>query len=143
EADRKRFNDMSTADKEKVNEQIKSTNANDPITISRIWESSVNNKVVSNDPLWLQAASEKYKKLYNESPEHIKESIKARAQFFNLSTNYQIENFWETSGLNESIKMTGISNQVIASNINPTMITESISDEFVGDVAKAMKRYSN
>lgn len=143
EADRKRFADMNAADKKMVNEQVSSLKAKDPVSVCRIWESVTNRATLTNEPLYITAAPEKYKKLFNEAPEYIQESIKARANFFNLETNYQIENFWETSGLSESVVKPQISNEVIASNINPTMITESVSDDFVRFVGNATKKYNS
>ena len=105
--------------------------------IIKLWENALaSNKV--EEPLWIQLAPAAYKKAFNSASKELKESIKARAEFYSLNTPYQIENFWETSGL--------ISRPVITLNESITATSPEESeqklDSFVAEIGKQMKKYS-
>jgi hypothetical protein len=136
ENDRKRFSSLSEAEKTKVSSEVSKVPTVESEVILKLWENAVAN--VSNEqPLWLTAAPKMYKALYDKSSEVVKESLKAKSEFFNLSTQYQINNFWETSGLVE--KITPLNESVVA---KPTSDVETEElDEVVAQVGAQMKRY--
>jgi hypothetical protein len=80
---------------------------------------------------FLYAKSEK-------APEVIKESIKARSEFYPLETQYQINNFWETSKI--APKPILSLNEVFTAK---DAKTEDVAmDSYVASVAEQMKRYA-
>jgi methyl-accepting chemotaxis protein len=137
ESDRKRFAGLDATDKQKVANEISKVPTTDSKVIIKLWENALaSNKV--EEPLWIQLAPAAYKKAFNSASKELKESIKARAEFYSLNTPYQIENFWETSGL--------ISRPVITLNESITATSPEESeqklDSFVAEIGKQMKKYS-
>jgi hypothetical protein len=138
EVDRKRFNGLAPADKTKVAYEVTKVPTTDPKLIVKIWDSAlVEGKV--EEPLWLTAAPKEYKELFKNAPEVLKESIKARAEFYELSTDYQINNFWETSGLVNTPNLV-LNESVVAKPI--TKDGEQKVDVFVAEVGEQLKRYN-
>jgi TolA-binding protein len=136
EADRIKFAGLDATDKQKVAEEIQKNPTVDSKVIVKLWENALaTNKV--EQPLWLTLAPKAYKEAYDKASDIVKENINAKAEFFNLTTQYQIDNFWETSSiiarpvytLNESI-----------SAVNPEEGEQKL-DSFVAGVGEAMKRW--
>ncbi len=138
EGERKRFNELAPADKTKVAYEVSKVPTTDPKIIVKVWESAlVEGKV--EEPLWLTAAPKEYKELYTNAPVALKESIQARAEFYELSTDYQINNFWETSGLAHKPTIT-LNESVIAKPV--TKETELKVDSFVAEIGEQLRRYN-
>ena len=138
EVDRKRFNGLAPADKIKVAYEVAKVPSTDPKIIVKTWENALTEGKVE-EPLWLSAASKEYKELFTNASEALKESIKARAEFYELTTDYQINNFWETSGLSHKPTFT-LNESVIAKPL--TKDGEQKVDVFVAQVAEQLKRYN-
>jgi hypothetical protein len=138
EVDRKRFNGLAPADKTKVAYEVAKVPSIDPKIIVKTWENALTEGKVE-EPLWFSAASKEYKELFTNAPEALKESIKARAEFYELSTDYQINNFWETSGLVHKPTFT-LNESVVAKPI--TKDGEQKVDTFVAQIAEQLKRYN-
>ena len=137
ESDRKRFAGLDATDKQKVAVEISKVPTTDSKVILKLWENAlVSNKV--EEPLWLQLAPPAYKKAFESANAEVKDRIVARADFYSLNTPYQIENFWETSGV--------IAKPTITLNESVTAVTPEESeqklDSFVAEVGNQMKRYS-
>jgi len=139
ESDKKRFAELSATDKEKVANRVKKTPTVESASILKIWE----NALTSNapvEPKWLELAPKQFKEAYNKASEQLKESLTAKSEFFTLENQYQIDNFWETSGIvikpainiNESKVIVGQS----------TKETDDL-DPMIANIALAMKRYTN
>jgi len=138
EGDRKRFAALGQAEKTKVVNEVAKVPTVESEVIVKLWENAL--KGVSNDePLWLKAAPKKFRALYDKSNEVMKESLKAKSEFFNLSTQYQINNFWETSGLEEA--PVPLNEGVVAKGKNDKAPEEKEIDELVANVGAQMKRY--
>jgi hypothetical protein len=141
ESDRKSFADLSLEDKKKVNESIKKNPTTDASLIKALWENAlmVAEAERSNDePLWLKAAPKEYREIFDKAPETLKESVKARAEFYDLKTQYQIENFWQTSGLNPKKERSSL-NEVFTAK-TPEESGQKM-DSFVAGVGELMKKY--
>jgi methyl-accepting chemotaxis protein len=139
DSDRKRFVNLDATDKQKVASEITKVPTTDSKVIVKLWENALaKNKV--EEPLWLTLAPKSYKEAFNKASTQLKETISARAEFYTLNTQYQIDNFWETSGvivkpvftLNESVVVP-----------KTTEEDEQKSDTLVASVGEYMKnRYS-
>ena len=141
ESDRKAFSKLSLTDKKKVSEEVRKNPTSDADVIKALWENVLATeakKKASKEPLWLAAAPKQYRELYDKSPDTLKESIKARAEFYPLNTQYQIENFWQTSGLNPNKEVTTI-NEVFTAKTPQK--AEAKMDSYVAMVAEQMKKY--
>ena len=136
ESDRKRFAGLSLTDKQKVATEVEKVPTVESEVINKLWENALTQEKV-DIPLWLQLAPDDYKKVYEESPQEVKETIHARAEFYNLDTKYQIYNFWQTSGLNP--KPPVLNESVTASTKKEG---SEIKDPLVDAVAKKMATYN-
>jgi len=138
EGDRKRFDALDATDKEKVNSEINKVPTIDPKVITKIWESTLNEKA-NAQPLWLRCAPEKYKTVFEGASQAVKDSIAAKAEYFDLNNQYAIDNFWETSGLVKKQSIT-LNESVLAKTPEES---KQKFDSFVNQVGEMMKKYNN
>ncbi len=138
EFERKHFRDLDTPKKEKVAKEIAKNPTTDSGVIMKLWESALAN-VSDSTPLWLKAAPSKYKSLYENGTEQQRAAINARAEFYELNTQYQINNFWETSGLDNRPSMT--LNEAFIAAKSPEE-SEKKLDSYVAEIGDAMKKYN-
>ena len=136
--DRKRFGGLDTTDKQKVVSELTKVPTTDPKVIVKLWESALAKDKVE-EPLWLTLAPKPYREAYNKLSNELKENVKARAEFYTLNTQYQVDNFWETSGV--------ISRPVLTLNESVTAVTPEESeqklDTFVAGIGDYMKNRYN
>jgi len=138
ESDRERFVKLSMTDKQKVANEVSKVPTTDSEIILKLWESALSNSK-NDEPLWLKAAPKKYRELYFKGPDSLKESIQAKSEFFNLETQYQIDNFWEVhSGLAKRPIILNENRIASETSSNPINV-----DPMVAAVGEAMLRYSN
>ena len=76
--------------------------------------------------------------MYENANESQKGAINARAEFYDLDTQYQINNFWETSGLDNKPSFL---NEVVTAK-TPEEATQQI-DSYVSSIGESMKKYNN
>lgn len=141
ENDVREFAGLSKTDKQRVAEEVAKHPTNDSNVIKKLWETALADKDGKNsEPLWLKAAPKEYRKKYEDANEQLKESIKARAEFYDLNTQYQIDNFWQTSGLiqNKVPKL----NETIAASGGTKKSEEGGLNIFVSTIGEQMKRYN-
>jgi len=137
ENDKKEFASLSDSDKQKVAVEVAKHPTTDSKVIKGLWESAlVENKV--EEPLWLKLAPKTYREAYDKAPNVVKESINARSEFYPLETQYQIENFWQTSGLNPKKERTSLNEVFTAKNPKES---EQKMNSYVAGVAEMMKKY--
>ena len=141
ESVRKEFAGLSLTDKKKVSNAIKANPTTDAGTIKALWENAIavsEAQKANPEPLWLKAAPKMYREIYDSSNEILKESLKAAAEFYNLDTQYQIENFWQTRGLNPKTEKTSL-NEVFTAK-TPEEGSAKM-DSYVANVGQMMKKY--
>jgi len=131
------FRELHPTHKQKVARELSKNPTTDAGVIRKLWESALTEEVKDETPLWLKAAPKKYKDLYESASDPQKEAIKARAEFYELNTQYQINNFWETSGLNN--KPISLNEVYTAKTPNES---EQKFDSYVQSVADYMKRFN-
>ncbi|MGL5692132.1 MAG: S80 family phage morphogenetic serine protease [Bacteroidales bacterium] len=137
--DAKKYAEMSSADKVRINEEMSKLTTTDPAIIQKLWESATTVKV-TEDPLWLTAAPAKYKAMFESASEVEKNRIRAKAEYLDLSTQYRIDNFWSMqSKLNEH--SVGVLNEhVIAKPQNNEM--GAYSSDFIKQIGERLKSYN-
>jgi hypothetical protein len=141
ETDRKDFAALSLSDKKKVADVIKANPTTDSAVIKALWENALAVEAAKKDvkvPLWLAAAPKDYKEIYEKASPVQKAAIEARAEFYPLETQYQIENFWQTSGLNPKKERTSLNEVFTAKNPKES---EQKMNSYVAGVAEMMKKY--
>jgi hypothetical protein len=137
EGERKQFSQMDSTQKEKVVKELSKNPTTDTGVIRKLWESALTEQKSDDTPLWLKVAPAKYKQLFEKSGEGQKEAIKARAEFYELETQYQINNFWETAGLDH--KPLSLNEVFVAKT--PEESDQKL-DSFVASVGEQMKRFN-
>ncbi len=138
EPEQVKFIGLDQSDKEKIAEAVENNPTNDSQTIMYLWENALTNGVVK-EPTWLAAAPAKYKKLYEASDEATKQSINAKAEFHLLETAYQIENFWEQSGLTPH-KFNTLNESIVPGKVNKEEVMEN---DYMKSIAEKMKSYNS
>ena len=136
ESDQKRFAGLDATDKQKVANEIKKVPTSDSKVIVKLWENALTENN-TDQPLWLTLAPKAYKDAFAKAPQMVKENVTAKAEFYNLTTQYQIDNFWETS--NVIAKPTYSLNESISA-VTPEESEQKL-DTFVAGIGEAMKRF--
>ena len=96
--------------------------------------------MVPTEPKWLELAPKQYKDTYAKSSDQLKESLKAKSEFFTLETQYQINNFWEMSGIVTKPSTTINESKII---VGSSEKDTDILDPMIANVAIAMQRYNS
>ena len=136
ESDQKEFAGLSQSEKEKVGQAVEKNPSNDSEVIKSLWTNALT-EGVKEEPKWLAAAPGKYKKLYEESDERMKGAIDAMAEYRVLDTQYQINDFWETSAL--APQRVNSLNEVFTPG---QVAKEDEFDSFVKNVGNQMQSYN-
>lgn len=138
EEDRKRFGSLDATDKQKVASEITKVPTTDSKVIVKLWESALSTNKV-DEPLWMTLAPKAYREAFDKAPDTLKENIKARAEFYTLNSQYQIDNFWETSGV--VVRPTVTLNEAVTAKTQEE--SEQKLDSYVAEVGEQMKRFNN
>lgn len=139
ENDKKEFASLSDSDKQKVAAEVAKHPTTDSKVIKGLWESALTSEKKPDEPLWLKLAPKQYREAYDKAPSQVKESINARSEFYPLETQYQINNFWETSKIAQK-PVLSLNEVFVASGKDPKD-GEAKMDEFVAGIGEMMKRY--
>lgn len=105
EENRAVFANLDETKKEKVREELLKTNSFDKKVLNESFVSVLEVQAEADKtPKWITSAPENYRKVYESLDETQKNRIHAQATWYDgkLNTEYQIKNFWETRGFNES-----------------------------------------
>ncbi len=138
EDDKKGFASLSDSDKQKVAAEVAKNPTTDSKVIKGLWESALRTEQVA-EPLWLKVAPKQYREAFDKASEVVKESIRARSEFYPLETQYQINNFWETSKIAQKPVLS--LNEVFTATGKDEKAGEVQLDSFVAEVGEMMKRY--
>lgn len=91
------FVGLSESQKSKVVDYLRDNNFADKKSINENWKNGVN--YVAETPAWLKYAPEHYKALYEAASDTVKKSIATTASYLLFENQYDINSFWENSGL--------------------------------------------
>ena len=91
------FVGLSESQKSKVVNYLRDNNFADKKSINENWKNGVN--YVAETPVWLKYAPENYKALYEAASDTVKKSIATTASYLLFENQYDINSFWENSGL--------------------------------------------
>ena len=91
------FVGLSESQKSKVVDYLRDNNFADKKSINENWKNGVD--YVAETPVWLKYAPEHYKALYEAASDTVKKSIATTASYLLFENQYDINSFWENSGL--------------------------------------------
>jgi len=107
EGNRAKFAELDETQKEKVKNTLLETKSFDKAVLDKAFESAlVENEETSVQPSWLAKAPENFKAIYESLNDEAKNKLHVQATWYSgkLETDYQIQNFWQTRGLTETVK---------------------------------------
>jgi len=99
ESNFKEFVKLDESQKSKVTAYLHDNGINDSQSINENWKKGID--YVNETPVWLKYAPDTYKALYEEASPAVKESINNTAKYVLFENQYDINLFWENSGLQE------------------------------------------
>ena len=91
------FSSLSESQKDKVVAYLQDNNKFTPQQINESWKDGIN--YVPSEPIWLKAAPTDYRQMYESADQKIKDAINATAEYVIFESQYDINTFWENSGL--------------------------------------------
>ncbi len=136
--EQKVFTGLAQSEKEKIGLEIAKHPTNEPKSIKRHWENALTENI-NEEPLWLKLAPKKYKDLYEKAAPITKEAIEAKSNFFRLDTAYQIEDFWQKSGLNPK-PLSAVNEAMVPGT--KTNKTAKTTDSYIDQVGEYMKKFN-
>ena len=138
------FVGLSESQKSKVVDYLRDNNFADKKSINENWKNGVN--YVAETPVWLKYAPEHYKTLYEAASDTVKKSIATTASYLLFENQYDINSFWENSGLasaNER-KLLNESFVNVLPKVAPTdkETTLPYSNEYIKQIADMASEYN-
>jgi len=107
EENRATFTELDETQKEKVKTTLLETKSFDKAVLDKAFESALVEKDdTPTDPKWLANAPENFKAIYESLNDSAKNKLHVQAAWYSgkLDSDYQIQNFWQTRGLSETVK---------------------------------------
>ena len=138
------FVGLSESQKSKVVDYLRDNNFADKKSINENWKNGVN--YVAETPAWLKYAPENYKALYEAASDTVKKSIATTASYLLFENQYDINSFWENSGLasaNER-KLLNESFVNVLPKVAPTDKESNLpySNEYIKQIADMASEYN-
>lgn len=91
------FAALNESQKEKVVAYLQDNAKFTPQEINESWKNGIN--YVPSEPIWLKAAPAEYRQMYESADQTTKDAIAATAEYVLFESQYDINTFWENSGL--------------------------------------------
>lgn len=91
------FAALNEEQKTKVTAYLQDRGIYAPKMINEMWKNGIDYN--ATEPVWLKYAPAKYKALYNEAPQMVKESLANTAEYLIFESQRDVNLFWENSGL--------------------------------------------
>ena len=134
------FYDLSDAEKNRVSKAIQKNPAYDERAIVKTWDKALSEVEVNEK--WLIEMPEKFIQLWENLSTTDKERVIKQSKIYNLSTTYQIKNFWETRGLGETTLSLNESKsaQEYTTVIDRKTANLGYSSEFINSVTEKLKK---
>jgi len=89
---------LDESQKSKVAAYLRNSGFCTPDQVNENWKAGINYE----EETWLKYAPESYRKLYESQPQSVKDSIRNTASYFLFENQYDVNHFWENTGLMES-----------------------------------------
>lgn len=137
------FNSLNETEKEKVNRALNVSPAYTEEGISKVWESALS--AVEVNEKWLVNMPVEYISIWESASNDVKDKIIRQAKVYNLSSEYQIKNFWQTRGLDvpKGDKTDVTLNESKRAELEKeTINTLGYSTDFVKQIGDSMNRFN-
>ena len=136
------FAALNETEKEKVNRALNASPSYSEEGIVLVWENCLNAVEVSET--WLTQMPVEYIPVWESASTEVKNKIIRQAKVYNLTSAYQIKNFWQTRGLekpaNESDESVNESKR--AEITKETVSSLGYDSDYVKMIAEQMNRYN-
>ena len=116
EGKRDEFLALNETEKKRVTKALDAKPSFNEETIVKVWEAALANVEVNE--AWLTDMPVEYLPLWENASPELKDKITRQSKVYNLSTPYQIKNFWQTRGL-------GKPEDFVAESLNESKKTET------------------
>lgn len=140
------FVSLNESQKTKVVAYLQDNNFTNAKAINENWKNGVN--YVADVPVWLKYAPDMYKNLYESSSDDVKRSIATTAKYVLFENQYDINNFWENSGLAEVNEQKLLNESFINNLPKVQTVNENANDlpygnDFIQQIADMASEYNN
>jgi len=137
---RKKFIDLTQAEKEVVNEAIKKSIFFTEKDVVNIWESALAaDREKSNLPKWITEMPSEYAPIWESLTNDARQRIASQAQYIKLDTPYQIRNFWATRP--DVVNFNGNVTETLNESVNPYSTIETVKNNnssYIESVRKSL-----
>ena len=125
---KKNFSDFMSLDESQKNNVISYLQDNRMIDIESVnenWRQGISYEAYKEP--WFMYAPEKFRKLYENASEDVKASIKSTASFVLFENQYDVNRFWENTGIEESASRNILNENFM--NTMPKIVAEPVKNE--------------
>jgi len=137
---RKKFIDLTQAEKEVVNEAIKKSIFFTEKDVVNIWESALAaDREKSNLPKWITEMPSEYAPIWESLTNDARQRIASQAQYIKLDTPYQIRNFLATRP--DVVNFNGNVTETLNESVNPYSTIETVKNNnssYIESVRKSL-----
>ena len=119
------FMSLDESQKNNVISYLQDNRMVDVESVNENWRQGISYEAYKEP--WLMYAPEKFRKLYENASEDVKTSIKSTASFVLFENQYDVNRFWENTGIEESASR-NILNENFMNNM-PKIVNESVQNE--------------
>lgn len=140
------FVSLNESQKTKVVAYLQDNNFTNAKAINENWKNGVN--YVADVPVWLKHAPDMYKELYESSSDDVKKSIATTAKYVLFENQYDINTFWENSGLAEANEQKLLNESFINNLPKVQAVNDNANDlpygnDFIQQIADMASEYNN
>lgn len=142
ESKRSAFLSLNETEKEKVNKALNISPAYSQEGIVAVWENALASVEVNEK--WLTNMPVEYLPIWESSTPSVKDRIIRQAKLYNLQSDYQVKNFWQTRGLDKPADAANAElNESKREELNSEKISAlGYSNDFVKMIGEGMNRYN-
>ena len=136
------FAALNETEKEKVNRALNASPSYSEAGIVAVWENCL--KAVEVNENWLTNMPVEYIPVWESTSSDVKDKIIRQAKLYNLSSEYQIKNFWQTRGLEKPANEGDNSiNESKRADLNKETVNQlGYDSDYVKMIAEQMNRYN-
>jgi hypothetical protein len=142
ESKRNEFSTLNETEKEKVTRALNVSPAYTAEGITKVWESALT--AVEVNESWLTNMPVEYISVWESASADVKDKIIRQAKLYNLTSEYQIKNFWQTRGLDKVNENADVElNESKRADLNRETVDKlGYSSDYVKMIAEQMNRYN-
>jgi hypothetical protein len=139
---RNEFTSLNETEKEKVTKALNISPAYSQEGIVAVWENALASVEVNEK--WLTDMPVEYLPVWESATPTVKDRIIRQAKLYNLQSDYQIKNFWQTRGLDKPADVANAElNESKREELNADKINAlGYSNDYVKMIGESMNRYN-